>query len=95
MALRVKHLPAMWETRVRSLGQEDALEKEMATHSSIRDWEIPWTERSGKLTVHGVTKSWTRLSDFITLEADRTNKLVEPSFELLRKRISSFLLSLV
>ena len=54
----VKHLPAMWETWVLSLGQEDPLEKEMATHSSTLAWKIPWA------TVHGVTKSWTRLSDF-------------------------------
>ena len=40
----VKHLPAMWETRVQSLGREDPLQKEMATHSSILAWEIPWTE---------------------------------------------------
>ena len=40
----VKSLPAMWETWVRSLGQEDPLEKEMATHSSILAWEIPWME---------------------------------------------------
>ena len=40
----VKHLPAMRETRVRSLGLEDPLEKEMATHSSILAWEIPWME---------------------------------------------------
>ena len=46
MAQRVKHLPAMLETRVRSLDQEDSLEKEMATHSSILAWKIPWTERS-------------------------------------------------
>ena len=64
MAQTVKHLPTMWETRVRSLGQEDALEKEMATHSSILAWRIPWTEEQWA-TVHGVTKSRTRLSDFI------------------------------
>ena len=40
----VKRLPAMWETRVRSLGWEEPLEEEMATHSSILAWEIPWTE---------------------------------------------------
>ena len=40
----VKHLPAMWETRVHSLGWEDPLEKEMATHSSTLAWKIPWTE---------------------------------------------------
>ena len=48
---------------VRSLGQEDPLEKEMATHSSILAWRIPWTEA----TVHGITKRWTRLSDFASL----------------------------
>ena len=40
----VKHLPTMWETRVRSLGWEDLLEKEMATHSSILAWKIPWVK---------------------------------------------------
>ena len=43
VAQRLKHLPAMWETRVQSLGWEDPLEKEMATHSSILAWRIPWT----------------------------------------------------
>ena len=43
----VKNLPAMQETLVQSLGQEDLLEKEMATHSSILAWEIPWTEEPG------------------------------------------------
>ena len=46
---RLKHLPAMWETWVRSLGQEDPLEKEMATHSCILAWGIPWTEEPGGL----------------------------------------------
>ena len=53
MAQRVKHLPTMWETWVRSLGREDPLEKEMATHSSILAWEIPWTEETGKLQSMG------------------------------------------
>ena len=44
-----KNLPAMQETSVRSLGQEDPLEKEMATHSSILAWEIPWIEERGGL----------------------------------------------
>ena len=44
MVQRLKHLPAMWETRVRSLGREGPLEKELATHSSILAWKIPWTE---------------------------------------------------
>ena len=46
------------ELWVRSLGQEDPLEKEMATDSSILAWEIPWTEGAWRATVHGVTKSW-------------------------------------
>ena len=45
----VKHLPTMWETLVRSLGQEDPLEKEIATHSSTLAWKIPWTEEPGRL----------------------------------------------
>ena len=45
----VKNPPAMQETSVPSLGQEDPLEKEMATHSSILAWEIPWTEKPGGL----------------------------------------------
>ena len=49
----LKHLPAMWETRVRSLGQEDPLEKEMATHYKILAWRIPWTEESGGLQSTG------------------------------------------
>ena len=54
----VKNLPAMQEIQVRSLGQEDLLEKGMATHSSILAWRIPWTEEPGGLhAVHGVTNS--------------------------------------
>ena len=49
----LKRLPAMWETWVRSLGQEDPLEKEMATHSSILVWRIPWTEELGGLQSTG------------------------------------------
>ena len=63
MAQTVKNLPAVRETQVRSLGQEDPLEKEMVTHSNILAWRIPWTEEPGGLTVHVVTKSWTRMSD--------------------------------
>ena len=48
-----KRLPAMWETWVRSLGQEDPLEKEMATHSSILAWRISWTEEPGGLQSTG------------------------------------------
>ena len=49
----VKNLPAMWETWVRFLNREDALEKGMATHSSILAWRIPWTERPGVLQFMG------------------------------------------
>ena len=64
MAQTVKRLPTLWETWVQSLGREDLLEKEMATHSSILAWKIPWTEEPGGLQVQGVAKSRTRLSDF-------------------------------
>ena len=49
MAQIVKHLPTMRETRVQSLGQEDPLKKEMATHSSTLAWKIPWIEEPGRL----------------------------------------------
>ena len=49
----IKNLPAMQETQVQSLGWKDTLEKEMATHSSILTWEIPWTEESGGLQSMG------------------------------------------
>ena len=51
VAQMVKHLPTMQETWVQSLGQEDALEKEMATHSSILAWRIPWTEEPCRLSM--------------------------------------------
>ena len=57
VAQRIKRLPAMQETRVRSLGSEDPLEKEMATHSRIVAWDIPWTEESGTLYSMGLLKS--------------------------------------
>ena len=53
MAEMVKHLPAMQETQVQSLGEEELLEKEMATHSSILSWKIPWTEKPGRLQSMG------------------------------------------
>ena len=49
----------MQETQVQSLGQEDPLEKEMATHSSVFAWEIPWREESGGLQPMGMQNSWT------------------------------------
>ena len=59
VAQMVKHLSAMQETWVQSLGWEDPLEKEMAAHSSILAWKIPWTMEPGRL--HGVSKSQKRL----------------------------------
>ena len=64
VAQMVKHLSTMWETWVQSLGQEDSLEKEMATHSSTLAQKIPWSEEP---SIHGVAKSRTRLSDFTSL----------------------------
>ena len=53
MAQMVRNLPAMWETQVQSQGQEDSLEKGMATHSSILAWRIPWTDKPGGLKSMG------------------------------------------
>ena len=53
MAETIKSLPAVWETRVLSLGQEDPLEKEMATHFKILAWRIPWVEEPGRLQSMG------------------------------------------
>ena len=53
MAQMAKHLPIMWETRVLSLSQKDLLEKEIATHSSILAWKIPWTEEPVRLQSMG------------------------------------------
>ena len=52
----LKNLPAMQEASVRSLGQEDPLEKEMATHCSILAWRIPWTEELGRLQSRGLQR---------------------------------------
>ena len=59
----VKNLPAVQETRVWPQNQEDPSEKEMATHSSIFAWEIPWTEEPGGLQSLGSQKGWTQLSE--------------------------------
>ena len=62
----VKHPPTVQETWIRSLGQEDPLEKEMATHSSTLAWKIPWTEEHSMLQSME-SQSWTQLSDFTSL----------------------------
>ena len=54
VAQTVKHLSTMWKTWVRSLGWEDPLEREMATHSSILAWKIPWMEEPGRLESMGL-----------------------------------------
>ena len=66
----VKNQPAMQETQVQSLGWEDPLEEEMATHFSILAWRIPQTEEPDRR--HGVAKSRTRLSDETTITAMQT-----------------------
>ena len=63
VAQALKLLPAIRETQVRFLGWEDPLEKEMATHSSIFAWKIPWTEEPGVLQSMGLQQCWTHLSD--------------------------------
>ena len=77
MAQTVKNLPAMQETWVQSLGWEDPLEKEMATHSSILAWKIPWMEEPGRLQSMGSQGVQTRLSDFtfIFFQAETSLKL--------------------
>ena len=62
----VKNLPAKQETQVQSLGGEDPLEKEMATHCSVLAWEIPWAEEPGGLQSMELQKSCTWLSDWTT-----------------------------
>ena len=69
MAQRLKRLPEMWETRVQSLGREDALEKEVATHSSTLAWRIPWREEPGRLQSMGsqrVGHDWATSLHFFT-----------------------------
>ena len=68
VAQTVKRLPVMWEIWVRSLGQEDPLEKEMATHSGTLAWKIPWTEEPGRLQSMAL-QSWTQLSNFTSLHS--------------------------
>ena len=72
MAQRVKRVSTMRDTWDRSLGWEDSLEKEMATHSSTLALKIPWTKELGAgYTIHGVTMSWARLSEYLSLTLRR------------------------
>ena len=71
VAQTVKRLPTMWETRVQSLGQEDLLEKEMATHYSILAWKIPWMEEPGRLESMGskrVRHDWVTSVQFSSVQ---------------------------
>ena len=72
-AQMVKNLPAMWETWVRSLGQEDPLEKGMATHSNILAWRVPWTEEPGGLQSMGSQRVRTERLNTFTFYVNRLN----------------------
>ena len=74
MAQTVKRLPAMRETWVQSRGRADTLEKEMAAHSSILVWQIPWTEEPGGLQFHGL-RSLVGYSPWGRKESDTTERL--------------------
>ena len=65
VAQTVKNSPAVEETCVRSLAWEDPLEEGMATHSSMLAWRIPMVRGAWQATVHGVSKSWAQLSDWV------------------------------
>ena len=79
VAQRLKHLPAMQETWVQSLGREDPLEKEMATHSQYSCLENPMDAEAWWATVHGVAESQTRLSDFSS-----SSSSIDPLLSLIR-----------
>ena len=72
MAQIVKNLPAVQETQVLSLGQEDPLEKGMATHSSILAWTIPWIEEPGRLQTMGLQRARQKI-EWLTLSQDTEN----------------------
>ena len=93
-AQTVKRLLVMQETRVRFLGQEEPLEKEMAIHSSTLAWKIPRTEESdgrsgynpwGQATIHGVAKSRTRLSDSVLSCPDSHVGILTPQCDGFRR----------
>ena len=74
----VKNLPVMQQTQVQSLAEEDPLEKEMATHSRILAWKIPWREEPSGATVHGVTESditeeTEHTHDYMSIESVRSS----------------------
>ena len=85
LAQMVKRLPAMWETQFRSLGWEDPLEKEMAIHSSILAWKIPWMEEPGRLQSMW-SQSQTRLSDFTFTFTDSMDISLSKLWERVKDR---------
>ena len=82
----VKHMPTMQETQFRSLGWEDPLEEEMATHSSTLAWKIAWTEEPGRLQSMG-SQSQTQLSDFtFTFTSDLRRELLSGNADTIQER---------
>ena len=79
----IKSPPTKQEMQVQSLGQEDTLEKEMATHSTILAWEIPWTQESGSLQSMELQKSQTRLAK----ESNTTQRLNNNKEEVLVTKV--------
>ena len=84
----VNNLSTMWESRVRSLGQEDPLEKEMATHSSVLAWRIPWTEAPGQLQsmrLQRVRHNWlTNTFTFSSKQQTKTKTIEQKLYAICR-----------
>ena len=76
VAQTAKCLPTTWETRVQSLGQEDLLEKEMASHSSILAWKISWTEEPGRLQSMGLQRVGHNRATSLTLTYTLRGKVI-------------------
>ena len=82
----VKNFPAMWETWVWSLGQEDPLEEGMATHSSILAWRIPMDRGAWQATDQVVAKNWTQLSDLLDTSLVEKRKILFLTLQLVGLR---------
>ena len=94
VAQRLKHLPAMWETWVRSLGRKDPLEKEKATHSSILAWRIPWTKEPGRLQSVGsqrVRHDWETSLSFLSFSLSFCTAIKRITHSLLFKKTMGLL----
>ena len=86
----VKSLPAMQETRVRSLGQEDLLEKKTATHSSILAWEMPCTEEPGGLQSMGSQRVGHKISTITTYYPLEKEQMISLIYQEISKKIHKF-----